>query len=71
VRNASIKGHYPGFIFQNYDVPMKVPVIVNNGHSSELFACLSFNLDWASNSRHQRNNAQQSMSAMICPINFR
>jgi carbonic anhydrase len=33
--DAAIKGWYPGFIFQNYETPMKNPSIVNNGHSSK------------------------------------
>lgn len=33
--DAAIKGEYPGFIFHNYDIAMKNPQIVNNGHSSK------------------------------------
>ncbi|CRK88908.1 CLUMA_CG002626, isoform A [Clunio marinus] len=34
--DASIKGEYPGFIFENYDTPMKTPDIINNGHSIQI-----------------------------------
>lgn len=34
---AAIKGEFPGFIFQNYDEPMKNPEIINNGHSSKFY----------------------------------
>jgi carbonic anhydrase len=35
VKDAAIKGVYPNFIFKNYDVPMKNPIVINNGHSSK------------------------------------
>lgn len=35
VKEAAVAGKFTGFVFQNYDTPMKSPVIVNNGHSSE------------------------------------
>lgn len=33
---ASIKGEYPGFVFQGYDKSIIDPQMVNNGHSSKL-----------------------------------
>jgi carbonic anhydrase len=35
VKEAAVAGKYTGFVFQNYDTPMRSVVIVNNGHSSE------------------------------------
>lgn len=33
--DASIKGEYPGFVFQGYDKSIIDPQMVNNGHSSK------------------------------------
>lgn len=35
VKDVAVYGRFTGFQFQNYDSPMKSPIIVNNGHSSK------------------------------------
>jgi carbonic anhydrase len=34
--DASVRGHFPAFMFENYDEPIDKATVTNNGHSSEL-----------------------------------